>query len=90
MADLTFVPFEDIVAELNRRFPAFVIAVTFVPEGKKNPGERISWGGRSESLPACFGLANMAVDQLRAFNFNNSQRLMGQNPPLDPPSPKQQ
>ncbi len=85
MVDLTFVTFEEIQAELARRYPAFVLCCVFHGEGQKVMQERISWGGKLESSSMCYGLAHSAVDHIRVKSVMSFSSLPPGPQPLDPP-----
>ncbi len=62
MTDLTFVPFEEIQAELNRRFPQWLLILRHRQEGKREDELRITFANdQGLGAVSSIGLAHAAV-----------------------------
>lgn len=86
MPELTFASFDEIRTELNRRYPAFVLSILYIPEGSQQgaaPCTRIELGGAHGPI-ACLGLADAALVAVRGVALH-SLRTIDPTTPLDPP-----
>jgi len=86
MTDLTFASFEEIQAELTRRYPAHILGVLYIPEGYKNNQTypiRMSFGGVAGNL-ACMSLADVAYTTLKSITMQQIN-ILPPNTPMDPP-----
>lgn len=83
MTDLSFVPFEEIQAELMRRFPAFVLVFRYQPEGHKGQAERICFHAASGGYTEALGLTVWAQGVIHQRIAAQIQ-VIPNNTPLDP------
>jgi hypothetical protein len=83
MPDLELASFDEIQAELNRRYPSFVLSVLFVPEGYREGDlpQRITFGGKLGVLSS-LGLADASYCAIKAVVLNKIQ-VVPPNTPLD-------
>lgn len=91
MTDLSYASHAEIVLELQRRYPVYILAVVHPSEGQLGLNSRVDFGSKSGSPHDTIGLANFAVmttsaSEMQKLNF--SRAPSGTLPsPLDPPSP---
>lgn len=87
MTDLTFASHEEIVAEIGRRYPSYLLVVTHRVEGQTGAAafaHRLDFNGatgRHEPL----GLAHIAADEITKIGDRTRRITIGGIPPLDPP-----
>lgn len=89
MTDLTLASHAEIVAEINRRYPSYVLVVTHPIDGKPGAfGHRIDMHGQT-GLHEPLGLARLAVHQLLVLMARQPGYVAIGTPPLDhqPPTP---
>ncbi len=86
MTDLTFVSHEELIAELGRRYPTYLLSVVYRPEGQPNMfAQRLDYGCGQVGVHAVLGLAHMAVNSLECLIAKSAGPFFQIPTPLDPP-----
>lgn len=81
--DLSLVPWEQMQEEMNRRFPAYVIAFLHPVDGQQGLLTRMAAGGTMMSPPTHIGLADMLYKTMVGNVLKQNKDLGPGNNSLD-------
>jgi hypothetical protein len=86
MTDLSLASHEEIVAELGRRYPCYVLVVIHTREGMSGLHQRCDFS-RNRGIHEPYGLALMAAGNILRISEAQPGYVATGTPPLDPPIP---
>ena len=85
MTDLSLASHAEIVAEIGRRYSAYVFVVLYQAEGVNGLQTRVEFSS-NRGFPEPYGLAMMAAGSIQMLSLAKMAQLKDDTP-LDPPFP---